>query len=122
MSSGMFKRLVALCFAAAVVFAVSAAPASAAYSLTTCKGGAMAGSGATFQTNAQTEWPADFNAPYCTLLFGVAVGPTVSYNSPGSGTGRTRLLNREFDTTSSAATDEAPGKGTTGNATVRGVE
>jgi ABC-type phosphate transport system substrate-binding protein len=101
MSRTKLRRLVGACAAAAALVAVSAAPASAAdFSLLPCEGGDIQGSGATFQTNAQNAWSASF---------GLSCGPLVTYNSTGSGTGRSRFLNRNFDLAAFAGTDEAPG-------------
>jgi ABC-type phosphate transport system substrate-binding protein len=105
MSRSTLRRLAGACAAAVAAAAVSAAPASADFSLSPCGGGAIQGSGATFQTNAHAVWGPNFEA--ACLLDG-----TVSYNSTGSGTGRTRFLNRNFDTTAFAGTDEAPGDAT----------
>jgi ABC-type phosphate transport system substrate-binding protein len=104
MSRSKLRRLTGACAAAAAVAAVSAAPASADFSLPPCGGGAIQGSGATFQTNAHNVWGPNFEIG-C-IDPGTA---SISYNSTGSGTGRTRFLQRNFDLAAFAGTDEAPG-------------
>jgi ABC-type phosphate transport system substrate-binding protein len=95
-------RLAAACAAAAALGAVSAAPAAADYSLPPCGGGAIQGSGSTVQTNAQSIWGPNFE-------LACVSDATVTYSSTGSGIGRTRFSNRQFDLAAFAGTDEAPG-------------
>jgi ABC-type phosphate transport system substrate-binding protein len=113
------RRLAGACSAAAAVAAVSAAPASADFSLPPCGGGEIQGSGATFQTNAHNVWGPNFEIG-CTPPGTASVG----YDSTGSGTGRTRFLNRNFDQAAFAGTDEAPGdaSGAAARDLVTGIE
>jgi ABC-type phosphate transport system substrate-binding protein len=117
MSRSRLRRLAGACAAAAAVAAVSAAPASADFSLSPCGGGAIQGSGATFQTNAHNVWGPNFEVSCFS-------GAAVSYNSTGSGTGRTRFLNRNFDLAAFSGTDEAPGDNPQGapRDTVEGIQ
>jgi ABC-type phosphate transport system substrate-binding protein len=119
MSRGKLRRLAGACAAAAAMAAVTAAPASAEFSLPPCGGGEIQGSGATFQTNAHNVWGPNFEIG-C-IDPGTA---TVSYDSTGSGTGRTRFLNRNFDQAAFAGTDEAPGdaSGAAARDLVTGIE
>jgi ABC-type phosphate transport system substrate-binding protein len=102
MSKGIFKRLVGACAAAAALAAATASPASADFTLSPCAGDDIQGSGATFQAVAQSVWS---QSGFCET-------PTVTYNSTGSGTGRQRLLDRDFAQAAFAGSDEAPAAGT----------
>ncbi len=121
MSRGVLKGLFGLCLAV-VVTAVMAAPASARFTLGTCRGAAITGQGASFQAAAQRAWITDYvtgNA-YCGPLGETAAG--VTYNSTSSGAARRGFLDRDFAGTAFAATDEAPGSTGAAQDTVDGLE
>src|ERR1700742_3191311 len=85
---------------------------SSGWTLGSCKGGGISGSGSAFQTRAQLVWMSDFNAVQCE-----DAGIGFSWSATGSGIGHSRFRDRWFDLAAFAGTSNAPAAGAAGRAT-----
>jgi len=94
MSSSSVRRMLLACFVCAASLAAAVAPgvASAEIKIEKCKGSNITGAGSSFQLEAEEVWKKQFNEPG---KLNCAGGPTVSYESVGSGAGYKKWQEKE---------------------------